>query len=112
MNKEIDEESIIEIQKTFLSFEKEYVEKLVKIPAFAKYIQEYFSYSNEELTKKFSDMLSAMENGETMDKKPVNEKETELSMIACVLAMADKVRKITLSKTNSSDNYEPNGRTR
>ncbi len=108
-NKEIDKETVREVEQIFLSLEKEYVLRLLEIPTFVDYLREYFAYSNEELMRRFSKLHEQMENGEV---KEEDEGKVELSMIACVLAMSDKIKELILVRTPNFSEGRSNGRGR
>ena len=108
-NETFDKETILEVERIFFSLEKEYINELLKVPEFQKYLARYFSYSNKNLLALFSRMQEQMENG---DIKEEDENVTELSMIACILAMSEKVKSLIKAKHYVSSKEETNERTR
>ena len=112
MNTEsFDKATILEVEQIFLSLEKEYVSQLFQIPEFYGILKDYFAFSNEELMKKFKENHDKMENYQVSEEQS---DKVELEMIACVLAMADKVKRLVLARTGAYDRDEDleNGRSR
>lgn len=104
MNNDVfDKETILEVERIFISLEKEYIEELMRIPEFQQYLMKYFAYSNENLLGLFSRMQQQMDNG---DIKEEDEGTVEMSMIACILAMSEKVKRIVLAKQRSVEKEE------
>ena len=95
-NGAFDAETILEIETIFLGLEEEYIKQLVTIPVFRELLQEYYSFSNEELMARFSKFYNKMESMEVTEG---NENHVELHMIACVLAIAEKVKRLIKVKT-------------
>ena len=110
MNSELfNKEAVLEVQRIFVSMEKEYIEQLIRIPEFQEYLMKYFTYSNENLMGLFSRMQQQMDNGEI---KEEDEEKIELSMIACILAMSEKVKRLILTKHPSLSDEEEMGHAR
>lgn len=95
-NNGFDAETILEIEKVFLGLEEEYVKQLLNIPLFRELLNEYYSFTNEELLARFLKYYNQMEN---MAVTPENEDHVELHMIACVLTMAEKIKRLIKVKT-------------
>lgn len=110
-DKEFDVETIRSVESIFVSLEEDYIKQLLSIPEFYEYLSEYLKYSNLELIEKFKKNQESMENGEVTEDK---EDDVELEMIACVLAMADKIKRLILVKTPTYEEEEErsNGRHR
>ena len=109
MEDNFDYETIKEVEQIFFSLEEEYIKELLKVPEFQEYLVRYLSYSNKNLLALFSRMQEQMENG---DIKEEDENVTELSMIACILAMSEKVKRYIKAKHYVSNREETNERTR
>ena len=102
-NETFDKETILEVERIFFSLEKEYINELLKVPEFHKYLARYFSYSNKNLLALFSRMQEQMENNEISEE---DEDMVELSMIACILAMSEKVRILVKKKLPEKEKKE------
>ncbi len=97
-NDTFDKNTVLEVEKIFFSLEDEYVKQLMEIPDFYKLVLSYYSLSNEELMRLFS---KNYDNMETFAVEEKDEHKTELEMIACVVAMASKIKQ--LRKTKAPD---------
>ena len=93
-------EQVKEIEGVFLSLEEEYINQLIKVPAFYKIISMYFSFTNEELMAIFKSCHEKMENGLVTEQ---DEDKVELQMIASTLAMSDKIKQLILMKRQRSN---------
>jgi len=105
--KEIDEETVREVEEIFLNLEEEYILELMKKPNFNELLKTFFAYSNEELLRTFSKLHEQMENGEVEQK---DEDMVEVLMIACVLAMSDKIKELILVRTGNLSEGREHGR--
>ena len=95
-----DKETVERIEKIYMEMEGDYVLQLLQIKEFEEYVKSYYSLSNEQLMSVFMNNQTKMENGEVTE---ADEEAVELEMIACVLAMADKVKRLILTKTPTYD---------
>ena len=98
-----DRETISEVERIFFSLEKEYINELLKMPEFHNYLMKYYAYSNKNLIALFSRLQEQMENGQIRDE---DEDMVELSMIACILAMSEKVRILVKKKLPEKEKKE------
>ncbi len=105
----LDEDNILKIESIFLSLEEDYVNQLLVIPEFHLFLNQYFKYSNKELVTHFAMLQEKMDRGEVKEEE---EDKIELSMIACVLAMSENIKKLIKVKTPNYENKGNNGRTR
>ena len=90
------QDEILELEKTFMEYEGDYVLQLINNPVFKKYAEEYFQLSNEELIERYKTAFNLMEAGEVSENEEDN---IEIIMIMSVLAMSDKVKKLVKTKT-------------
>ena len=98
-----DRETISEVERIFFSLEKEYINELLKMPEFHNYLMKYYAYSNKNLIALFSRLQEQMENGQIRDE---DEDMVELSMIACILAMSEKLKLLIKMKTRDREKEE------
>ena len=95
---EFDSETIEQVEKMFMEMEGDYVLKLLQIREFEEFVTKFYAYSNIALMHRFIELQERMDNGEVTEE---DEEKVELEMIACVLAMAEKVKVRILSKTST-----------
>ncbi len=94
-NEVFDKETVLEVERIFFSLEQEYTSQLIKLPLFYDLVMKYYSLSNEELMKRFAKRYDQMESFEVAEK---DEEKAELEMIACVVAMATKIKQLRKTK--------------
>lgn len=94
-NEVFDKKTVMEVERVFFSLEQEYTNQLMQIPQFHNLVLKYYALSNDELMRLFAKNYDGMETFAVAEK---DEDKTELEMIACVVAMATKIKQLRKTK--------------
>ena len=101
-----EKEYIKKVEKLFVVLEEETVAKLIRIPEFYEYLKQYSTLSSDQLLKVYKALNDRIENGEVTEEE---EDSVNLSLIATVLTISDKAKKVIKNNLTNDENKK-NGR--